>query len=47
VQARLTVLFTDAVASTEALARLGDERFEVVQRAHLDALRGAGSACGL
>ena len=38
-QATLTVLFTDAVASTEALARLGDERFGVVQRTHLDALR--------
>ncbi len=37
--ATLTVLFTDAVASTEALARLGDERFETVQSAHLDLLR--------
>ncbi|MBK5115816.1 MAG: adenylate/guanylate cyclase domain-containing protein, partial [Thermoleophilia bacterium] len=37
--ATLTVLFTDAVASTEALARLGDERFEAVQSAHLDLLR--------
>ncbi len=41
VEATLTVLFTDAVASTEALARLGDERFDVVQRSHLDLLRSA------
>lgn len=39
VQGTLTVLFTDAVASTEALARLGDEQFETVQQAHLDLLR--------
>ena len=38
-QETLTILFTDAVASTEALARLGDERFEQVQAAHLDLLR--------
>jgi class 3 adenylate cyclase/tetratricopeptide (TPR) repeat protein len=44
VQATLTVLFTDAVASTEALARLGDERFGVVQQAHLDLLRNAAAA---
>ncbi len=44
-QATLTVLFTDAVASTEALARLGDERFVVVQRAHLDALRECVVEC--
>ena len=44
-QATLTVLFTDAVASTEALARLGDERFGVVQRAHLDALRECVVGC--
>ncbi len=43
-QATLTVLFTDAVASTEALARLGDERFGVVQRVHLDLLRTAVAA---
>ena len=42
-QATLTVLFTDAVASTEALARLGDERFRVVQQAHLDLLRNAAA----
>lgn len=40
-QATLTVLFTDAVASTEALGQLGDERFVVVQQAHLDLLRRA------
>ncbi len=40
-QATLTVLFTDAVASTEALSRLGDERFGVVQDAHLGLLRAA------
>ena len=45
-QATLTVLFTDAVASTEALARLGDEQFGVVQRAHLDALRECVAECG-
>ncbi len=44
VQATLTVLFTDAVASTQALARLGDERFGVVQRAHLELLRTAVAA---
>jgi class 3 adenylate cyclase/tetratricopeptide (TPR) repeat protein len=43
-QSTLTVLFTDAVASTESLARLGDERFGLVQQAHLDLLRSA--ACG-
>ncbi len=40
-QATLTVLFTDAVASTEALSRLGDERFGVVQDTHLGLLRAA------
>jgi class 3 adenylate cyclase/tetratricopeptide (TPR) repeat protein len=40
-EATLTVLFTDAVASTEALGRLGDERFGVVQQEHLDLLRGS------
>jgi class 3 adenylate cyclase/tetratricopeptide (TPR) repeat protein len=44
VQATLTVLFTDAVASTEALARLGDERFGVVQQGHLGLLRNAVAA---
>jgi class 3 adenylate cyclase len=44
-QATLTVLFTDAVASTEALGRLGDERFGVVQQEHLDLLRGPVGAC--
>jgi len=44
VQATLTVLFTDAVASTETLTRLGDERFGVVQRVHLDLLRTAVAA---
>lgn len=39
-QATLTILFTDAVASTEALARLGDEEFGTVQQAHLELLRG-------
>ncbi|MCB0828750.1 MAG: AAA family ATPase [Solirubrobacterales bacterium] len=39
-QATLTILFTDAVASTEALARLGDEEFGRVQEAHLELLRG-------
>lgn len=39
-QATLTILFTDAVASTEALDRLGDERFRAVQEEHLDLLRG-------
>jgi class 3 adenylate cyclase/tetratricopeptide (TPR) repeat protein len=46
VEATLTVLFTDAVASTEALARLGDERFGVVQESHLDLLRNAVDAHG-
>ena len=46
VEATLTVLFTDAVASTEALARLGDERFGVVQQSHLDLLRNAVDAHG-
>jgi len=46
VQSTLTVLFTDAVASTEALGRLGDERFGVVQQEHLDLLRGSVGACG-
>ncbi len=45
-EATLTVLFTDAVASTEALTRLGDERFGAVQRAHLDLLRDAVTAHG-
>ena len=45
-QATLTVLFTDAVASTAALARLGDERFGVVQHAHLDLLRSAATRNG-
>ena len=40
-QATLTVVFTDAVASTEALARLGDERFGRVQQRHLGLLRSA------
>lgn len=39
-----TILFTDAVASTEALTRLGDERFAEVQQAHLDLLRDAIAA---
>lgn len=39
-----TILFTDAVASTEALTRLGDERFAAVQEAHLDLLRDAIAA---
>lgn len=39
--ATLTVLFTDAVASTEALARLGDERFGALQEEHLGLLRGS------
>lgn len=45
-QATLTVLFTDAVASTEALSELGDERFGVVQQEHLDLLRGPVGNCG-
>ena len=43
-QATLTVMFTDAVASTEVLARLGDERFVDVQEAHLGLLRSAADA---
>ena len=43
-QATLTVLFTDAVASTEVLSRLGDERFADVQEAHLGLLRSAAGA---
>ncbi len=39
-----TILFTDAVASTQALSRLGDERFAVVQETHLDLLREAIAA---
>lgn len=39
--ATLSILFTDAVASTEALSRLGDERFAEVQDAHLSLLREA------
>ena len=39
--ATLSILFTDAVASTEALSRLGDERFAEVQEAHLGLLREA------
>ena len=39
--ATLSILFTDAVASTEALSRLGDERFAEVQEAHLSLLREA------
>lgn len=39
--ATLSILFTDAVASTEALSRLGDERFAEVQDAHLGLLREA------
>jgi len=35
----LTIVFTDAVASTEARSALGDDRFDVVQAAHLDLLR--------
>jgi class 3 adenylate cyclase len=42
----ITVMFTDAVASTEALARLGDERFGAVQEAHLGLLRSAAGAHG-
>jgi class 3 adenylate cyclase/tetratricopeptide (TPR) repeat protein len=41
VQATLTVLFTDAVASTEVLSRLGDDRFSDVQESHLGLLRSA------
>jgi class 3 adenylate cyclase/tetratricopeptide (TPR) repeat protein len=46
VGATLSVLFTDAVASTEALARLGDERFGAIERAHLALLRAALEAHG-
>jgi class 3 adenylate cyclase/tetratricopeptide (TPR) repeat protein len=46
VGATLSVLFTDAVASTEALARLGDERFGAIERAHLELLRAALKTCG-
>src|SRR6476661_8445925 len=45
-QATLTVLFTDAVASTESLSRLGDERYGEVQQAHLDLLRSAVNGNG-
>jgi class 3 adenylate cyclase/tetratricopeptide (TPR) repeat protein len=41
VDATLSVLFTDAVASTATLAQLGDERFGVVQDEHLRLLRAA------
>jgi class 3 adenylate cyclase len=46
VRSALTVLFTDAVASTEALSRLGDERFVEVQGGHLGLLRSAVRECG-
>jgi class 3 adenylate cyclase/tetratricopeptide (TPR) repeat protein len=46
VGATLSVLFTDAVASTEALTRLGDERFGAIERAHLELLRAALKTCG-
>jgi class 3 adenylate cyclase/tetratricopeptide (TPR) repeat protein len=45
-EATLSVLFTDAVASTASLARLGDERFEIVQAAHLGLLRAAAAGHG-
>ncbi len=45
-EATLSVLFTDAVASTAALARLGDDRFGVVQEAHLGLLRTAAAGRG-
>lgn len=43
-QATLTVLFTDAVGSTEVLSRVGDERFDDLQAAHLGLLRDAAGA---
>jgi class 3 adenylate cyclase/tetratricopeptide (TPR) repeat protein len=46
VGATLSVLFTDAVASTEALARHGDERFGSIEHAHLELLRAALKTCG-
>jgi class 3 adenylate cyclase/tetratricopeptide (TPR) repeat protein len=40
----MTVLFTDAVGSTEVLSRVGDERFDDLQAAHLGLLRDAAGA---
>lgn len=42
----VTVLFTDMVGSTDLLARRGDERFDLVRRAHIGVLRDALSAHG-
>ena len=37
----VTLVFTDLVASTELLARLGDDAAEDVRRAHFSVLRRA------
>jgi class 3 adenylate cyclase/DNA-binding CsgD family transcriptional regulator len=37
----VALLFTDLVASTEGLERLGDDAGQAVRRAHVEALRGA------
>jgi class 3 adenylate cyclase/DNA-binding CsgD family transcriptional regulator/tetratricopeptide (TPR) repeat protein len=42
----VTLLFTDLVASTELLARLGDDAAEEVRRVHFDALRQAVADAG-
>jgi class 3 adenylate cyclase len=42
----VTLLFTDLVASTELLARLGDDAAEEVRRVHFAALRQAVSDAG-
>ena len=44
--ALVTLLFTDLVASTELLARLGDDAAEEVRRAHFSLLRDAVAAAG-
>ena len=38
----VTLLFTDVVASTELLERLGDEAYDVVRREHFGVLRRGG-----
>ena len=35
----VTVLFTDIVGSTELMQRLGDDRYDVLRRRHMELLR--------
>src|SRR5947208_14213916 len=42
----VTILFTDLVASTETMERLGDERAEEQRRAHFRLVRDAAAAHG-